>query len=228
MGHPCWLLLRDFLVVGLHAQLICGCEWVSRGSPTLAHLLRQDYWCQSARSCCCAGFWVGRIDFMDELAGASASSAASALTIPSITRCDCLSRVIFKITSTSFCGSLTAKGLSKAVATACRLHSSLALNANEPVRGGAVWFLEFPVPAWRFCQVDGWLVGSCWRCPTLLVIWDRLWAGCLFGNVRFVVLPQEQAFTGRGSYTSDSTLHHMSIGRLWSWALEGLFSYRIC
>ena len=51
---------------------------------------------------------------MDELAGASASSAAvissrtSALTIPSLTGCDCLSCVIFRITSISFCGRLQA------------------------------------------------------------------------------------------------------------------------
>jgi inner membrane protein involved in colicin E2 resistance len=51
-----------------------------------------------------------RIGFMDELAGASASSAAmissytSALTIPSITGCDCFSCMIFRITSIAFVG----------------------------------------------------------------------------------------------------------------------------
>ena len=142
MGHPCWSFS---VIVFLVWQGRSWFDFWMKGQSWVTHVgsIGINLWYWPACPFCCVGFWVGRIDLIDELAEARSdsdagiSSRTSALNIPSMTGCDCLSFIICKISATSFCGSPTsacasAKGLSKAMATSI-LPPSFLIRADRPV-----------------------------------------------------------------------------------------------
>ena len=134
MDQPCLLICY---VVKL--RIWQSCHWKcnpsadSQSSLILAMLFFRLCWFL------CQAYWLGDelADEADAKSEVGKSSRTSALTIPSITGCDCLSCIICRISSMSLDGSWTsacasARGLSTATATSISYQSFL-IRAERPV-----------------------------------------------------------------------------------------------
>ena len=145
MGHPCWSIC--YVVDLLIRQSYPSADGPVVGHPRWQYCIKVNLidigrTVLSAVLVFVSGVW--RICLVDELADEAnansevgKSSRTLALTIPSITGCDCLSCIICRISSMSLGGSRTsacasARGLSKAIATSISPPSFL-IRVDRPV-----------------------------------------------------------------------------------------------